>query len=320
MDRQQKGQLSNLLQHTWFFGNTLQNKSKSSKTMVRSNSDPCPSSNTTKDVTLNSPDYDSIRMNNNNNLRRAPSLPISLGKDKKYELVEEEAEDEDEPRMGDLIRQAMPMPVSTRRLDRMSSLPPCRVANEASNVQKGEKLCRNMSVESSSLLQEKGPIPIAMTKLTRRASIDSSLMLPPKYNSKGTKQNPSNSKNKTPRKKEETKMNNNPAKIDHSNIQAIDNKIKSQKSISALEIKELQGFKDLGFSTDNKDVSSSVTQIRPRQLQRKASLDSKVMKPYFSDPPPAHDWVDPKATSSQDMKAQIKFWARAVASNVHQEC
>lgn len=29
-------------------------------------------------------------------------------------------------------------------------------------------------------------------------------------------------------------------------------------------------------------------------------------------------WVD--KGSSEDMKAQIKFWARAVAFNVHQEC
>ncbi|KAH9616062.1 hypothetical protein KSS87_000802 [Heliosperma pusillum] len=323
MDQQHKGQLSNLLlEHTWFFGNTLHNKSKSksSKFMVRSNSDPCPSSTTTKDNTLSSPDYHSIKMNNN--LCRAPSLPTSLGKGKKYELVEEE-EEEDEPRMGDLIRQAMPMPNSTRRLDRMMSLPPCRVANEASSiiiatdVEKGGNLCRKVSVESPALLQEKGPI--AVTKLSRGASVDLSLLLPPKCNPKGTKQNPSNSMNKTPRKKEPTKMKN-PTKIDHSNIHTLDNKIKSQKSLSALEIEELQGFKDLGFSTDNMDLTSNVTQIRPGRLQRHASLDSKVMKPYFSDAPTVPDWVDPKATSSQDMKAQIKFWARAVASNVRQEC
>ncbi|KAM0029105.1 hypothetical protein Hdeb2414_s0018g00521891 [Helianthus debilis subsp. tardiflorus] len=33
---------------------------------------------------------------------------------------------------------------------------------------------------------------------------------------------------------------------------------------------------------------------------------------------PAGGWVD--KGSSEDMKAQIKFWARAVAFNLHQEC
>ncbi|MFS8002508.1 hypothetical protein Hanom_Chr13g01202901 [Helianthus anomalus] len=33
---------------------------------------------------------------------------------------------------------------------------------------------------------------------------------------------------------------------------------------------------------------------------------------------PARGWVD--KGSSEDMKAQIKFWARAVAFNLHQEC
>ncbi|KMT13107.1 hypothetical protein BVRB_4g086490 [Beta vulgaris subsp. vulgaris] len=296
--------------------------------MVRCNSDPCSSSSSKKE-TLVSQHHSKM----SNNLHRTPSLPVSLGRDSKYQLDEEE--EEDEPRMGDLIRQAMPMPMSMprRRLDRTPSLPPCRgdeALNMASNVQSGAgvgRLTRRESIDSSALLPEKGPI--AMTKLTRRASIDSSLLLPPKCTtSKSTKQNTSNSKTRAHRKLEqitETK----PQKLDKS---------KSQKSLTDLEVEELQGFKDLGFSFDNKDdLSPGVTQILPA-LQRRASLDSnnvdnigKVRRPYLSESwqqktsspisaPPALKWDDQKASSSEDMKAQIKFWARAVASNVRQEC
>ena len=114
------------------------------------------------------------------------------------------------------------------------------------------------------------------------------------------------------------------------------NKSKSQKSLSDLEIAELQGFKDLGFSFDQKEINQSV-QILPA-LQRRGSLGSssnhnygKFRRPYLSEAwhsqsssplsaPPILKQADQKAPSAEDIKAQIKFWARAVASNVRQEC
>lgn len=335
--------VGNLFEDSWFFGNSLLSRSQSSKIMVRCNSDPSPSSSSTKKETLVS---DQDHPSNMSSLLRTPSLPLYLGGDTKYQLDEEEDEDDDdEPRMGDLIRQAMPMrmpvpvPVPRRRLDRTPSLPPCRGKEgstmASTGVQKDVgvgRLSRRESLDSAVLLQEKGSIA-AMTKLTRRASIDSS-MLPPKCStSKGTKQSTSNSKNRPHRKLESPSINNNLAKSD-TKIEKLD-KSKSQKSLSDLEVEELQGFKDLGFSFDNKELNPSVQNILPA-LQRRASLDSnhvyigKVRRPYLSESwqktssplsaPPFSKGGDPKASSSDDMKAQIKFWARAVASNVRQEC
>ncbi|XP_074318940.1 uncharacterized protein LOC141655786 [Silene latifolia] len=308
---QHKGQINNLLEDTWFFGNTLKNKSKLSKTMVRCNSDPCPSSSTNED-------YNHPLKTSNNGLLRTPSLPVSLGKDVKYELGNED-EDDEEPRMGDLIRQAMPMSMSRRRLERTPSLPPCRGTSKglsvASEVQNGRKV----SVELSPFLQEKGPI--GMVRLTRRASMDSSF-LPPKYtSSKGTKQSALNSKNKTLKKLEEPNNN-----IEQPKTETL---AKSRRSPND----DLQRFKDLGFSSDGNGVGPNMTHKLPG-LQRRASLDpqvSRVRRPNVSEPwrkpsspsfgpSPVPKWADHKASSAQDMKAQIKFWARAVASNVRQEC
>ncbi|XP_021773740.1 uncharacterized protein LOC110737716 [Chenopodium quinoa] len=333
-----------LFEDSWFFGNSLLSRSKSSKTMVRCNSDPCTSSSSsTKEEGLIS-DQDHPAMMNS--LLRTPSLPLGFGGDRKYQLGdnddEEEDDDEEGPRMGDLIMQAMPLPkqMPRRRLDRTPSLPACRGKEAVSTVATTGipngagvgRLSRRESLDPSVMLQEKGPIA-AMTKLTRRASIDSSMLLPPKSTtSKGTKQSMSNSKNRPHRKLESPGINSQ-AKPD-TKLEKID-KNKSQKSLSDLEVEELQGFKDLGFSFDNEKLSPSVTKILPA-LQRRASLDSnhvdtgKVRRPYLSESwqrtssplsaPPIPKRGDPKAPSSDDMKAQIKFWARAVASNVRQEC
>lgn len=340
MDEQKGGHVNNLFEDSWFFGNTLlSNKSRSySSKMVRSYSDPCTSSSTKEEILVSQLDPSKT-----SNLLRTPSLPPCFGRETKFEgeeeEEEEEKEEEDETRMGDLIRQAMPMPMlmNGRRLDRAPSLPPCRgkeFVNMVSNIHSGPnsvgRLTRRASIDSSVLLPEKGPI--GMAKLSRRASIDSSMVLPPKYmTSKGTKQSTtSNSKNRPQRKQEPTET----------RSQNLD-KSKSQKSLSDLEIKELQGFKDLGFSFDNKQVSPSVAQILPA-LQRKGTIDSSfnnnrhlnkvVRRPYLSESwerpspsasalaPPVIKRVDQKPPSAEDMKAHIKFWARAVASNVRQEC
>ncbi|KAK9131918.1 hypothetical protein Scep_011446 [Stephania cephalantha] len=104
---------------------------------------------------------------------------------------------------------------------------------------------------------------------------------------------------------------------------------KSSKSLSELEIEEVQGFKDLGFTFNEEDLNPSVVSIIPG-LQVNKSVDrieDKVTRPYLSEA-----WIKQKSMprmpyndltesrSVNDMKAQLKFWARAVASNVRQEC
>ncbi|KAL9685029.1 hypothetical protein QQ045_022475 [Rhodiola kirilowii] len=112
----------------------------------------------------------------------------------------------------------------------------------------------------------------------------------------------------------------------------------TRKTTSALEFEEIQGFKDLGFNFDTKDLSPKVVSILPG-LQEKnkpmSSIDDVLTelekaeaedhnhcrrKPYLSEAwqlqrssSTIPNWDVKK--SSEDMKAQLKSWARTVASN-----
>lgn len=151
------------------------------------------------------------------------------------------------------------------------------------------------------------------SKLTRQASLNSSDVLPPPHKSKGMmKQQYSMQRHAPQRLPKAMSLNT-----------RYPSQTKMTKSLSDLECEEVQGFKDLGFSFDKEDLSPTVINILPG-LQEKNhvnSNDDKVRRPYLSeawqvqDPaPPIPNWV--VKNSAEDMKTQIKFWARAVASNV----
>ncbi|RDX70292.1 hypothetical protein CR513_50482, partial [Mucuna pruriens] len=101
-----------------------------------------------------------------------------------------------------------------------------------------------------------------------------------------------------------------------------------RRSLSDLEFEEVQGFKDLGFSFEKEALSPSLANILPGLQEKKrdeTEEDKAARRPYLSEAwlvqscaPPTPNWASQK--SAVDMKEQIKFWARAVASNVHQEC
>jgi len=184
----QNSHVNSLLDDGWFFGNSLANKPRPASKMLRCYSDPCPCSSTKEEILVSPPNQTNSKMSN---LLRTPSLPPVWGREMKCSLEEEEEEEEeDEPRMGDLIRQAMPLSMPRgRRLDRTPSLPPCR-GKEASSGVSGipngpngsSRLTRRASIDSSVLLPEK--CPNGMPKLSRKASTDYSMVLPPKCTSK----------------------------------------------------------------------------------------------------------------------------------------
>lgn len=102
---------------------------------------------------------------------------------------------------------------------------------------------------------------------------------------------------------------------------------KKWKSLSDLEFIEVQGFKDLGFVFDEEgSTTASLANVIPGLRDKKAGEgDDKVTRPYLSEAwfvqrsaPPMMKWVDKR--SAADMKEKLKFWARAVACNVRQEC
>lgn len=100
----------------------------------------------------------------------------------------------------------------------------------------------------------------------------------------------------------------------------IDQTIKIQKSLSDLKIDDIRGFKDSSLSYNKRDSTMNVISTLEEYEEKNTRRT-----PYFSEAwrgqssvPPIPKWVGKR--SNEDMKAQIKFWARAVASNVRQEC
>lgn len=90
---------------------------------------------------------------------------------------------------------------------------------------------------------------------------------------------------------------------------------KLTKSSSDL-IQELQGFKDLSIKFDNQDLGPSLQE--KKKQQQFSTNEGKLRNSYLSDQAwQLENSASPMGKrSTEDMKAQIIFWARAVASNV----
>ncbi|KFK38858.1 hypothetical protein AALP_AA3G169600 [Arabis alpina] len=84
-----------------------------------------------------------------------------------------------------------------------------------------------------------------------------------------------------------------------------------RKSLSSLETKEILMLKELAIEPEKK-------QEKDDEEQRKVSRDAVKSLSVTVVGQPIPVWVPKDLT--KDMKAQIKFWARTVASNVRQEC
>ncbi|CAL0310170.1 unnamed protein product [Lupinus luteus] len=98
-----------------------------------------------------------------------------------------------------------------------------------------------------------------------------------------------------------------------------------RRSLSDLEHEEVQGFKDLGFSFEKESLSPNLANIIPGLQQKnreETEEDKAARRPYLSEAWLVQTCAPPITPNKSKtyMKEQIKFWARAVASNVHQEC
>ncbi|CAI9773512.1 unnamed protein product [Fraxinus pennsylvanica] len=163
-----------------------------------------------------------------------------------------------------------------------------------------------------------------MGKLIRQASLIHSDMLPPRHtSSKAMAQSCSKPRNQPGRKKPGLK-NLNMEGLEQMRKQYPASQIKKSKSLTDLEFEEVQGFKDLGFNLDVvQDLNPSVVSILPglKEKKRVKSAEENMRRQFLSEV-----WMAQSSSSSsserstEDMKKQIKFWARAVASNVRQEC
>ncbi|KAE9456388.1 hypothetical protein C3L33_11699, partial [Rhododendron williamsianum] len=133
----------------------------------------------------------------------------------------------------------------------------------------------------------------ALSKLIRQASLNSPDVLPPRRNSKVMKQTSVVSRHRQ-RKNPEPGSIDMEACNDMRRLCLDQNRIR-RKSGSDLESEEVRRFREVGFNFDKSDSNPSEDR---------------------SSAPPIPSWVDGKSSSAEDMKAQIKFWARAVAANV----
>uniref|UniRef100_A0A803PB83 Uncharacterized protein n=1 Tax=Cannabis sativa TaxID=3483 RepID=A0A803PB83_CANSA len=93
----------------------------------------------------------------------------------------------------------------------------------------------------------------------------------------------------------------------------------SCKSLGELELEELKGFMDLGFIFRKEHVS-------PRMVNLLPGLQRLEQVPYLSEAwlirkpsSPLLNLRVPRVTAAADMKKHLKFWARTVASEIHQE-
>lgn len=142
-------------------------------------------------------------------------------------------------------------------------------------------------------------VEFSMGKLIRQASMKPSDRLPPRQHAsiKVLARNASLTMYRSRRDSEGFDQETRPV------IQrSLTNKPKARKNLTEFEYRELRGFNDLGFDLDHHERSPE---------------DRNIIPPA----PPVPKWGRGNGKkSSEDMKAQIKFWARAVASNVRQEC
>ncbi|KAM6550392.1 hypothetical protein CsatB_000200 [Cannabis sativa] len=310
-----------LLEESWFFGNLLINQKPK---MLRCFSDPCPSSSSSISniITLDN--------NNNNNtitrnLARAPSLPPNIGR--------EEKEEEEEEENGNSNRVLVTKLASDEKKERKSS----KIIKEQCcySLPKPKK---NMLVRTQTLPTSMRKVEIVqdhhgedkinggISKSNRQPSLNLADILPPRHN-KGN-----SSRNRTPKNTILEGFYNN---TDGSREmrRRYQNGKNMRRSLSDLEIEEVQGFKDLGFTFDklkNPSVVNIIPGLQEKNEEDSMGLENKVRRPYLSEawlaqsyspppPPPPPSWAFRKS-SGEDMKAHIKFWARAVASNVRQEC
>ncbi|KAJ0046553.1 hypothetical protein Pint_04655 [Pistacia integerrima] len=153
-----------------------------------------------------------------------------------------------------------------------------------------------------------------MSRLIQQAFANSSDFLQNQHSSKGMTRTYDIPRYRPPRNLD-LESHNNTTGIKEMNRRYSLNQGKMRKSLSALESEEVQGFKDLGFTFDKKNLTPSVVDILPGlQEKKKEELDeedNKMRKPYLSEawlvqscaPPPVPNWVS--KNSAEDMKTQI---------------
>ncbi|KAL6553467.1 hypothetical protein OROGR_007309 [Orobanche gracilis] len=314
-DEFEKVEPGDLLEESWFFGNLL---GRRNSRMPRCFSDPCTSSSYSLECLPEKSyeeTYESIKkklsarddeVSRGPKLIGAPSIPSNALERRDQKATTKEMD----PQRG--IRSNRKKTWS-KSLIRNSSLPTSLEAEE---------------------FQDEEEVEFSMGKLIRQASMNYSDTLPPRTHSTAKGLTPSRvmSRYRSRRKPdlESIQMEG----LDGRRPQRSVNQLITQRSLIDPDSEELQGFSDLGFDVDSsRNVNIITGSHEQNKIQEEEDEDdddggtSRTRKPYVSEAwgaqshsaPPIPKWGG-KGRSTADMKAQIKFWARVVASNVRQEC
>ncbi|XP_020203646.1 uncharacterized protein LOC109789162 [Cajanus cajan] len=315
--KDEKTEAVDLLEECWFFDNLLKIRPR----MTRCHSDPCPSTGLisppdflVKDSEVSSFSSRSKTPNNGDfvhpkKIQRAPSMPP-------LRLRGEDDQNGSNSTRSKLVHQPTD-PASKLHCAQMKAH-----HNSDCNRRKS-KLLRTPSLPPSIGREEKFQVNDSRTgRYHKQPSTPTHVdILPPRQTSKSC----SIPRCRSTRKTEVESFN-------KEGIMEMRRRYLNQKtmrrSVSDLEFEEVQGFKDLGFSFEKETLSPSLASILPglQEKRRDETEEDKAhRRPYLSEAwlvqscaPPIPNWASHK--SAGDMKEQIKFWARAVASNVHQEC
>ncbi|XVF18771.1 hypothetical protein REPUB_Repub11eG0052100 [Reevesia pubescens] len=317
-----------LLEESWFFENLLNRRRR----MLRCYSDPCTSSNFSQDVLAKDSCSQSSESTkkfgdkgsaHNCSLIRAPSLPPCIGREEK---VQEKKSSGGRSKLNRQLSLQASKTTCTEKIHEIQA----KKTDRKSQLS-GESSPSNLltSLGRKELIQDNDS-EVRMSKLIRQALANSHDILPPRPSpNQAMTQNCSMQRSRPPRNLGvETNNNNTNVVLEMRRRYPTNQKI-LQKSHSDLAFQELQGFKDLGFTFDKEDLSPGLVNILPGLQENKIQDDlkrDKVRRPYLSEawhvqshapPNPIPNCVS--KNSAEDIKAQLKFWARAVATNVRQE-
>ncbi|XP_051114500.1 uncharacterized protein LOC127240089 [Andrographis paniculata] len=300
-----------LLEDSWFFGNLLHGKPR----MSRSMSEPCTSSSKSYEET-----YASIKKIPESNLLRHGVNVISRTPSEGSRLERRGGRNQAR-KISDRNREM----ASQTCLHRAPSLP--------DNLQEDSEDFHGDD-------DEEDEVEFSLGKLIRQASMKNSDNLPPRRNGAKILGRTSSLSIHTNGNKSDLES----SKLEEMKPKAC--KIKKHSSFKQYEEELIRGFEDFGLDTcPNVIKSTTVHGLQPQKKNKKKTTriqeedETRMRRMFFLEgwkssapappPPPLPRWSGNgngngngkgKQSSSEDMKAQIKFWARAVASNVRQEC
>ncbi|KAL6975435.1 hypothetical protein U1Q18_024230 [Sarracenia purpurea var. burkii] len=272
-----KAEPEGLLEECWFFGNLLDRRAK---TMLRSYSDPCPSSSSSK-----------------HSQEEVPTRRSSGGENSKS-VIKRFSHGGGSGRHPNLIR--------------TPSLPACMAREGASQEKNMSKSIHNLGRGE----EDDAESEFALSRLIRQASLNCPDMTPPSRTSKGMKQSssaPAHCLEKNPGLEminmEDCNKMRRRNQLDQTKIM--------RKSLSDhLKFQQVKGSKDLGFKFDKKEDLNPRKKEKEDKVRRSPCLSEYSWKAQISSPLSIPSWVDKSSSAEEHVKAQIKFWARAIAANV----